>query len=125
MVYKRLIFFALLVVLSFGCNKDKFPDEFRIQGSWIEKTGNDFKVEIEFRTSNRAYLKKYAGQSTDTLLYRLDKADELLLFLPKDFPNGPNSMHKLTYNQKKEELGIANLFSSVPGISTTTIFQRK
>ena len=126
MLYKRFIFFALLVFLSLGCNKDKFPDEFRIQGAWIEKTGDDFKVEIEFRTSNRAFLKKSAGRPTDTLLYRLDKADELLLFLPDDFPVGPHSIHKLTYNQRTEELGIENLFLSIPESSTiTTIFQRK
>ena len=125
MVYKRFILFALLVFLFLGCNKDKFPDEFRIQGAWIEKTGDEFKVEIEFRTSNRAFLKKQPGDFIDTLKYRLDKADELLLFLPEDFPAGPYSTHKLTYNQKKEELGIANLFPSIPGSSSITIFQRK
>lgn len=126
MVYKRFIFFALLVVLSLGCNKDKFPDEFSIQGAWIEKTADDFKVEVEFRTSNRAFLKKYPGAYIDTLKYRLDKADELLLFLPDDFPAGPHSIHKLTYNQKTEELGIENLFVSIPESSKIiTIFQRK
>ena len=126
MLYKRFLFFALLVFLSVGCNKDKFPDEFRIQGAWMEKTVDDFKVEIEFRTSNRAYLKKAAGRPTDTLLYRLDKADELLLFQPDDFPVGPHSIHKLTYNQKTEELGIENLFPAPPeGSAVVTIFQRK
>ena len=125
MVYKRFIFFVLLLVFSLGCNKDKFPDEFVIKGEWIEKTGNDFKVEIEFRTSNRAFLKKYAGHPIDTLKYRLDKADELLLFLPEDFPAGAHSTHKITYSQKTEELGISNLFPSTPGNSETTIFQRK
>lgn len=125
MVYKRFIFFALLVFLFVGCNKDKFPDEFRIQGAWMEKTGNDFKVEIEFRSSNRAFLKKFAGQPTDTLLYRLDKKDELLLFLPEDFPTGARTVHKLTYNQKSEELGIENLFISTPENTSITIFQRK
>ena len=126
MVYKRFIFFSLLVFLSLGCNKDKFPDEFVIKGIWIEKTENDFKVEIDFRTSNRVFLTKYADQPMDTLLYRLDKKDELLLFLPDDFPVGPHSIHKLTYNQRTEELGISNIFPSIPESSTiTTIFHRK
>ena len=125
MVYKRFVFFSLLVFLSLGCNKDKFPDEFLIQGAWIEKTGNDFKVEIEFKTSNRAYLKKQAGHPTDTLKYRLDKADELLLFLQEDFPTGPRTTHKLTYNQKSEVLGIENLLPSIPENTSITIFQRK
>ena len=126
MVYKRFIFFALLVFLSLGCNKDKFPDEFRIQGAWIEKTGDDFKVEIKFSSYNRAYLKKNPGPFIDTLKYRLDKADELLLFLPDDFPVGPHSIHKLTYNQRTKELGIENVFPSIPESSAViTLFERK
>lgn len=126
MVYKRVIFFTLLVLLSLGCNKDKFPDEFVIWGKWIEKTGDNFKVEIDFKSRNEVDLKKYPDQPIEKLRYRLDKADELLLFLFDDFPDGPHSIHKLTYNQKTEELGIENLFVSIPESSKTiTIFQRK
>ena len=118
----------LLLLLTFivisSCDKDKFPDEFSIQGAWIENTGNNFKVEIEFRSQNRAYLKKSEGTPTDTLKYRLDKADELLLFLPDYFPDGTRSTHKLTYSQKKEELTIAGLFPSTTGASAT-VFIRK
>ncbi|MBW6490284.1 MAG: hypothetical protein K0B15_03710 [Lentimicrobium sp.] len=119
-------FFLLLLIagLLFSCSKDQFPDEFSIQGTWIEKTENSFKVEIEFRSQNRAFLRKFADTPVDSLKYRLDKSDELLLFLPDDFPDGNRSTHKLTYSQKNDELTIAGLFPSQQNESST-VFVRK
>lgn len=123
---KLLKYFSFLLItgLFISCEKDKFPDEFSIQGAWIERTENNFKVEIEFKSQNRAYLKKFPDAPVDTLKYRLDKSDELLLFLPEDFPDGSRSTHQLLYSQKTKELTIKGLFSSQQGVSST-VFIRK
>lgn len=119
------ILFLLVTALLAGCDKEKFPDEFNLQGPWIEKNEAAFRVEIEFRSSNRAFLKRAPETGTDTLLYRLDKADELLLFKPEDFPDGNRTTHKMTYNRKSEELTINGLLPSVGGTPSSTIFIRK
>ncbi len=115
----------LFAALFSGCDKEKFPDEFNLQGPWIEKNEAAFRVEIEFRSSNRAFLKRSPETGTDTLLYRLDKADELLLFKPEEFPDGNRTTHKMTYNRKAEELTINGLLPSVGGTPSKTIFIRK
>jgi hypothetical protein len=119
------VFLILFLVFGFGCNKDEFPDEFSIIGPWIENTANASKVEIEFKSENRAYLKKGIDQPYDTLKYRLEKKDELQLFLPEEYPDGISTRHKLAYSQKKEELTIYSLFPSIPEAPAKTVFKRK
>jgi len=121
----RMLLFVLLVLIAFnGCDKDKFPNEFNILGPWIEKEEADFRVEIEFRTSSRVFLKRSPEGGIDTLMYRLDKADELRLFLPADFPAGPSSAHRITYSQRSEQLTIYGLMP-LAGETSVTVFRRK
>lgn len=112
----------LLLLLGAGCSKEKFPDEFVILGTWIEKADVQQRMEIDFRSSNRAFLNK--GGNIDTLMYRIDKKDELLLFRPQDFPDGQRTIHKLTYNRRKEELSIYNLIIT-HGEPSVSVFVRK
>ncbi|MHC1775646.1 MAG: hypothetical protein AB9834_09560 [Lentimicrobium sp.] len=118
-------FWFLILILSFGCNKDEFPDEFSIIGPWIENTAEAGKVEIEFKSGNRAYLKTVPTEPFDTLMYRLEKKDELQLFLPEEYPNGIRTTHKLGYSQKNEELTIYGLFPSIPESPSKTVLKRK
>jgi hypothetical protein len=113
------------LMLSSGCNKDEFPDEFSIIGPWLENTTESGKIEIEFRSSNRAFLKLNLNEPTDTLLYLLDKKDELKLFQPEEFPDGVRTTHKLGYSQKSEELTIYGLVPLTPGSTSITVFKRK
>ena len=125
MNFLRLFLLLLLLPVAHACNKDDFPDEFSIQDTWIEKTGNSFRVEIEFRSQNRAFFKKVEGAEIEELRYRLDKADELLLFIPEEFPDGVRSTHKISYDRKTEELTIYGLFPSIPEEVSKTVFVRK
>ncbi|MBK6967025.1 MAG: hypothetical protein IPH20_24755 [Bacteroidales bacterium] len=118
-------FLFLTLILTFGCNKDEFPDEFSIIGPWVETTSNAGKVEIEFKSGNRAYLKTVSTEPFDTLMYRLEKKDELQLFEPEEYPNGIRTTHKLGYSQNKEELTIYSLFPSLPEAQSKTVFKRK
>ncbi len=118
-------FLFLFLVFSFGCNKDEFPDEFSIIGPWLENTTNAGKVEIEFKNGNRAYLKTVSTEPFDTLMYKLEKKDELQLFLPEEYPNGIRTTHKLGYSQKNEELTIYGLFPSISETLSKTVFKRK
>lgn len=123
---KRLfISFFLILMLLAACNKDEFPDEFSIIGAWIEQTPDTGKVEIEFRSGNRVFLKSGSQKPVDTLRYKLDKTDELQLFQPADYPDGTRTYHKLGYSQKKKELTIYELFPFVPAESTKMVFRRK
>lgn len=123
----RTLTATLLLFLLFvaACNKDEFPDEFSIIGAWIEQTPDTSKVEIEFRSGNRVFLMKDSRLSIDTLRYKLDKTDELQLFLPEEFPDGKRTYHKLGYSQKKKELTIYQLFPTLPAEPDEMVFKRK
>lgn len=116
---------VLLLFLLISCNKDEFPDEFSIIGPWIEQTADSSKVEIEFKSSNRAYLNFHDGQPIDTLRYKLEKKDELQLFLPDNYPDGIHSYHKISYSSRTEELIIYSLIPSIPESPSRTVFKRK
>ncbi len=122
---KRLFAFVLIMMIVVACNKDEFPDEFSIIGAWLENTVNSDKAEIEFKSGNRAFLKSNALEQFDTLRYRLDKKDELQLFLPAEYPDGIRTKHKLSYSQKKKELTNYSLFPSAAETPTKTVFKRK
>ena len=115
----------LLFLLIGGCAKDKFPDEFTLIGKWLEQTEAADKIEVEFKVRNRAYLRLSADRPLDTLNYRLDKQDELKLFLPEDYPNGKYTLHRITYSQKKKELIIYNLLPSIPENPSRSVFKRR
>ena len=117
--------FLMFLILAIGCNKDEFPDEFSITGAWLENTTDTGKVEIEFRSSNRAFLKLNSYEPADTLLYLLDKKDELQLFQPAEFPDGVRTIHKLGYSQKNKELTIYGLLPPASGATSKTVFKRK
>jgi len=117
--------FLMFLILAIGCDKDEFPDEFSITGAWLENTTDTGKVEIEFRSSNRAFLKLKSYEPADTLLYLLNKKDELQLFQPAEFPDGVRTTHKLGYSQKNEELTIYGLLPPVSGQVSETVFKRK
>lgn len=121
----KSVFFAVLLFVLISCNKDEFPDEFSIIGPWLEQTVNINKIEIEFKSSNRVYLNFSDGQPIDTLRYKLEKKDELQLFLPEDYPDGIHSNHKISYSSRTEELIIYSLLPSIPESSSRTIFKRK
>mgnify|MGYP001766157187 CR=1 FL=1 len=124
---KQLIFFfCLLVVIPVivSCNKDEFPDEFVLTGRWIEVTDSSFKAEIEFLTGNRVYLNRWSDLPKDTLNYRLEKKDELQLFLPDEYPNGNFSTHQLKYSRKTERLTIFNLYPTNQLPASETVFER-
>lgn len=114
-----------LFFLFGGCAKDKFPDEFTLIGQWQEHTDAVNKIEVEFKVRNRAYLRLSPDRPVDTLNYRLDKQDELKLYLPEDYPNGKYTLHRITYSQKKEELIVYNLLPSIPENPSRTVFKRK
>ncbi|MDY0344833.1 MAG: hypothetical protein RBR28_14760 [Lentimicrobium sp.] len=114
-----------LVLLIGGCNKDKFPDEFTLIGQWLEKTEDPNKIELEFKRGNRAYLHKPGNAYIDTLNYKLDKGNELELYLPEEFPNGKYTTHNITYSSRKEELVIYNLLPSIPENPSRHVFKRK
>lgn len=122
---KRLITFVLVMVVACACNKDEFPDEFSIIGPWLEKTAEPAKAEIEFKSGNRVYKKLNNVESFDTLRYKLDKKDELLLFLPDEYPDGIRTSHKLSYSSRTEELIIYSLYPSTPESPSRTVFKRK
>lgn len=123
---KRLtLVWGLMLVMLAACNKDEFPDGFSIVGPWLEKTDADAKAEIEFKSGNRAYFKPGITEEIDTLRYKLDKKDELQLFLPEEYPDGKRTLHKLSYSTKKEELVIYSLFPSSPESPSRTVFKRK
>jgi len=123
---KRLsVLTALILTLTLACNKDEFPDEFSIIGPWLENTTNTSKVEIQFKTGNMVYLKSGSSEPFDTLRYRLEKKDELQLFLSEEYPDGKRTTHKLGYSQKNEELTIFNLFPSIPDSPPSLVFKRK
>jgi len=121
-------FFKVLVfglVVTFACNKDKFPDEFSVIGPWLEQTSEINKTEIEFKNRNWAYLKPGDAESFDTLRYKLDKKDEPQLFLPDEYPDGKRTYHKLEYSSKTEELIIYGLLPTMPEVPSRTVFKRK
>ena len=120
----KSVFFTLLLFVLISCNKDEFPDEFSIIGPWLEQTADVNKIEIEFKSSNRAYLNFNDGQPIDTLRYKLEKKDELQLFLPDDYPDGIHSNHKISYSSRTEELIIYSLLPSIPESSSRTVFKR-
>jgi hypothetical protein len=123
---KRLFIPSVLILMVVvACNKDEFPDEFSIIGAWIEQTSDTSKVEIEFRSGNRVFLKSGSQQPVDTLRYKLDKTDELQLFQPAGYPDGTRTYHKLGYSQKKKELTIYDLFPTLPTEPTAMVFKRK
>ena len=117
--------FSLLFFVFISCNKDEFPDEFSIIGPWIEQTSDITKIEIEFRSSNRVYLNFHDGQPIDSLRYKLEKKDELQLFLPDDYPDGIHSTHRVSYSTRTEELIIYSLHPSIPESPSMTVFKRK
>lgn len=114
-----------LFLLIGGCAKDKFPDEFTLIGQWLEKTEDSNKIELEFKRGNRAYVNKPGNAFIDTLNYKLDKANELKLYLPEDYPNGKHTLHNITYSSRKEELVIYNLLPSIPENPSRNVFKRK
>ncbi|MFH1120406.1 MAG: hypothetical protein V1775_11325 [Bacteroidota bacterium] len=63
--------FVILILIT-GCNKDEYPDEFYIIGTWIELTADTSKVEIEFRNGNPGFLKTGTLKPIDTLRYKPD-----------------------------------------------------
>lgn len=114
----------MILPVFISCNKEEFPDEFSITGRWIEVTDSSFKAEIEFLTGNRVYLRRWSDLPWDTLNYSLEKKDELLLFLPDEYPNGIHSTHQLKYSRKTERLTIFNLYPTNQLTASETVFER-
>ncbi|HAH58793.1 MAG: hypothetical protein KUL83_07290 [Lentimicrobium sp.] len=114
-----------LVLLFQGCNKDKFPDEFTLIGQWLEKKEDPNKIELDFKRGNRLYMHLPGTEHIDTLNYKLDKVNELKLYVPEEFPNGNYSIHNISYSSRKEELVIFNLLPSTPENPSRNVFQRK
>ncbi|MBL7903730.1 MAG: hypothetical protein JNL22_01785 [Bacteroidales bacterium] len=126
---KQFVLFLLFTLLTIApamvsCNKDEFPDEFVLTGRWIEVTDSTFKAEIEFLTGNRVFLSRWSDVPRDTLNYRLEKKDELKLYLPADYPDGTHSTHQLKYSRKTEHLTIYNLYPTNGLNASETVFER-
>jgi hypothetical protein len=122
---KQLITFLLLIVVtSWGCNKDEFPDEFVVIGNWIEVTTLNDKTEIQFKRDNDLML-DLVNDTIRPYKYSLDKSDELKIFEVAEFPNGRYTMHRVTYNKRKEQMTIFGLYPDTTGVESETVFKRK
>lgn len=114
----------LIVVLAWGCKKDEFPDEFIVIGNWIEVTTLIDKTEIQFKRDNDLML-DLVNDTIRPYKYSLDKSDELKIYEVAEFPAGTYTLHKITYNRKKEQMTIFGLYPSTGGIESETTFKRK
>lgn len=120
--YYTLLF--LLVIVLQGCKKDDFPDEFVIFGRWIEVNAGPIPTELDFKYQN--YLKVMLNDSSVyDYRYLIDKKNELQIFDLTEYPDGMNTVHKMTYSVKSELLTIEGLYILPQDSISFTTFRRR
>jgi hypothetical protein len=110
-----LIIITSLTVLS-SCKKEKFPDMNELKGSWIEQTNKSFKHTLIFEDAVLFFVKP---SKTDTLIYNLDKENEVLSLKLVNSPSDITGEHKILINKRKKELTIWGLFIGINTSETT------
>ncbi len=119
-----LLSLAIITLIFAACKKDDLPDEFSIYGRWKENTSDSIRTEIEFRLYNDMALKLRTDSIAKPYKYLINRSDELQIFEVTEFPGGKSEKHKITYNQKDEQITIFGLYPST-GDPTSTVFIRK
>jgi len=114
--------FILLITLVTSCKKEVFPEIDNLAGSWIEQTENSFKHKLIFEEEVLYFVKP---TYTDTLLFRLDKKQELIYLSSKNDPASGESSHEISLNKKENTLTVWGLFVSIPENISETIFAKE
>lgn len=111
---------TLLLFTIISCKKEIFPKVDDLAGSWVEQTGNSFKHRLKFENETLYFFK---SAIIDTLSYRLDEKQELIILRLKNNSAAGESTHKILINKKKKELTIWGLFV---GVNTSeTVFKKE
>lgn len=113
---KMLLIIITSLTVLISCKKESFPDVNQLQGSWIEQTDNSFKHKLVFQDDILFFVK---SSKTDTLIYNLDKENEVLSLKLVNSPSGITTEHKILINKRKKELIIWGLFIGINTSETT------
>ena len=109
---------SLIILIS--CKKEKFPDTDELSGTWTEQTDNLFKHKLVFAEETLYFVK---SNTSDTLLYRLDKKKGLI-YLTQINNSSLESNHKILLNKKSNILEIWGLVPSIPENESETKFEK-
>jgi hypothetical protein len=120
--YIYVIGILLLVIVS--CKKEKFPDEFSVYGKWKEFTTDTIRTEIEFKKWNYLVI-QLREDTTREYRYLLNKPNELEIFDESEYPSGRRDIHRVTYNNKEEQMTIYGLYPVTSGDQSATVFVRR
>jgi outer membrane biogenesis lipoprotein LolB len=117
----RKIMLALLAsgLLLLACTKEIFPDPMDITGNWIEKTSQSEKTELSIYSNQTLTIQK-PGQDKDSYTWELNSSSKLLILKS----GAGESHHSISWNQKKNELTIWNLFPSIPEDPSSIVFEK-
>lgn len=121
---KLLVVIGCLMLIIIGCEKEKVDPGFKIEGTWIQVTDSENKVELLFNELNDMII-TYANGVSITLKYRFSKPDELELFPPFQFPKGLGTKHRVEYFDATGELKIYQMVSSSQQTPQDITFIRK
>lgn len=119
-----IIVISCLMVTLIGCEKEKIDPGFKIEGTWIQVTDSEKKIELLFNELNDMII-SYANGVSITLKYRFSKPDELELFPPFQFPKGPGTKHRIEYFESTGELKIYQMVNSSQETPQDITFIRK
>lgn len=111
-----LLLIFLLPILLMSCEKEKFPDNEDLNGSWVENTYLKDRESLYFDGQETLYYTKRPSRSieNDTLIYRLDKKHEMIFLRPASYPDSTESAHKIMLSSKNNELTIWGLHDFSP-----------
>ncbi len=112
---------SFIMTLLVSCEKEKFPEQKQLQGTWKEITENTFKHKLRFENETMYFFK---SNSIDTLTFRLDDNKERMYLQLKNHNSEIESKHKIKLNKKRNELTVWNLFITI-GNETETIFKKE
>ncbi len=121
---KYLYIIGVVLLVLGGCNKEKFPDEFSVYGTWKELTTDSIRTEIEFKSRNYLEL-QLRGDTLREYRYLLNKPNELEIFEESEYPSGRRTIHKITYNNSEEQMTIYGLYPVSSGDPSYTVFVRR
>lgn len=119
---KSVIWLLSLTLLSItACNKEQFPEEKDLQGSWTEITENEEKNRLYFEEQT-LYFNKIT--ITDTFIYHFDKKQGYIYLRLKNHPESGESYHEILINKKEGVLTIRNLFAAIPENTSVSKFNK-
>ncbi len=116
---KKIIFILVAVLFFAACEKERFPQQKILIGTWVEKNGNNLKIVF---TEKQMFL--YVEDFIDTMNYSLNEEKEMLVLSQLETPDKISEI-KMRYVKKLKELRIWNLLAGIPESENVIHFKKE